>query len=693
MALLAGVAACTGQANLAALSSENQPAVQFALTASNLPTCGRSQDGEIYYVSSDSMFYVCRGSTRTWVQTNLNGLNAAIRVTAVSPDGQCPTGGSSIQFGLDQNRNGTLDNSEVSSTTLVCNGSTGAQGPRGAQGPQGATGAKGATGAQGPSGSNGTNGAPGVNALVRQDDEPAGANCPAGGVRIESGLDLNGNNTLEANEVTKTSYTCSGQNGANGTNGSNGQNGLTTLMVSTPEPAGTNCPNGGVAVTSGLDLNDNGVLDPNEAGAPLYVCNGIDCKGCCTLINVVTEPAGPNCNAGGQAIQTGLDTNGDGVLEPGEVKSTSYVCNGTAAGCPVGTHDDGTGNCVQTGCASGYHNDGTGKCVQTGCAAGYQPSGDGTCVAVVTLALGQAKPLDIAVDATNIYWIAHGTESNSYQDGTVMKVPTGGGTPTTLASGQNYPSHLAIDATSVYWTNAWTNVSGGTVMKVAKGGGTPTTLASNQDNPQGIAVDAASVYWTISVSPGGAVMKVPTSGGTPTILASAQNCPYGIAIDATSVYWAANGSADCDSFTDGTVMKVPTSGGTPTILASGQAWPEAITTDATNVYWTNWGLNGVGGTVMKVPTNGGTPTILASGQSYPRGIAVDAASVYWTTWYGGPGGTVMRVPAGGGTPTVLASGQNYPDGIAVDATSVYWANEGTSSNSFTDGTLMKLTPK
>jgi len=337
MVLLAGAAACSGQDKPAVPSSDSPHVAQLALTKSDLPACESSRDGEVYYVWSDSMFYVCRSSTRTWVQTNLSGLNAAARVTTVSPGSQCPTGGSSIQFGLDKNRNGTLDTSEVSSTTLVCSGSTGAQGPRGLQGPQGATGAKGATGAQGVPGANG---APGANSLVRLDDEPAGANCPAGGVRIKSGLDLNGNNTLDANEVTETSYTCNGQNGANGQNGSNGQNGLTTLMATTSEPAGTNCPNGGVAVTSGVDLNGNGVLDPNEAGAPVYVCNGINCKGCCTLVNVVAEPAGPNCSAGGQAIQTGLDSNGDGLLQPGEVQHTSYVCNGTNGTTDAGTAQD-----------------------------------------------------------------------------------------------------------------------------------------------------------------------------------------------------------------------------------------------------------------------------------------------------------------------------------------------------------------
>jgi microcystin-dependent protein len=65
-------------------------------------------------------------------------------------------------------------------------------------------------GAQGPQGPAGEAGPAGQNGLVSVGAEPAGANCSGGGAVIKSGLDSNGNGTLDASEVTNTSYACTG---------------------------------------------------------------------------------------------------------------------------------------------------------------------------------------------------------------------------------------------------------------------------------------------------------------------------------------------------------------------------------------------------------------------------------------------------------------------------------------------------
>jgi hypothetical protein len=86
-------------------------------------------------------------------------------------------------------------------------GATGAQGPIGLTGPAGATGAQGPIGLTGPAGAAGTNG---LNALIKTTTEAAGSNCTNGGTKIETGLDVNGNGTLDASEVNsgQTKYVC-----------------------------------------------------------------------------------------------------------------------------------------------------------------------------------------------------------------------------------------------------------------------------------------------------------------------------------------------------------------------------------------------------------------------------------------------------------------------------------------------------
>src|SRR5689334_7652201 len=47
-----------------------------------------------------------------------------------------------------------------------------------------------------------------------------------------------------------------------------------------------------------------------------------------TLVHVDPEPSGPNCPDGGLAINTGLDRDGDGYPDDDEILPTQYVCNG-----------------------------------------------------------------------------------------------------------------------------------------------------------------------------------------------------------------------------------------------------------------------------------------------------------------------------------------------------------------------------
>src|SRR5262245_54595750 len=100
---------------------------------------------------------------------------------------------------------------------------------------------------------------------------------------------------------------CSGDTGSPGTDGANG------LVNAVPEPAGANFPYGGTKLVFGIDANDNGVLDTDEVrpAGTSYVCNG---RGTSSLVRTSPEPNGVNCPFGGTRIETGLDVNNDNAL-------------------------------------------------------------------------------------------------------------------------------------------------------------------------------------------------------------------------------------------------------------------------------------------------------------------------------------------------------------------------------------------
>ncbi|MHB8872256.1 MAG: DUF7151 family protein, partial [Myxococcaceae bacterium] len=299
--------ACNGQSGLRSLvAASNEPPGTNCASGGKRITAGVDLNANAVLEAGEvtSTAYVCNGLT------GASGVSSLVRLTAVPAGANCAAGGNLIEVGLDANGNGLLDTAEITSATYVCNGTAGAAG------------------------------ASGQTSLVSQSAEPAAANCAAGGVKISTGLDTNGNGTLEPGEVAGTSYVCRGSDGASGKN---------ALVTQTSEPPGANCQGGGVRIQSGVDSNGDGALDGNEVANTTLVCNAASgsngTNGTNALVTVTPEPAGSNCATGGQRVDTGPDKNANGVLEPDEATGSAYLCSPppAARGCAASSSPEKTG--------------------------------------------------------------------------------------------------------------------------------------------------------------------------------------------------------------------------------------------------------------------------------------------------------------------------------------------------------------
>ena len=358
--------------------------VYYVQSTDDLPLCGSDTMGRLYYISDVSGFQVCTNLGWAFIDltgpagppgvngtngvngldgmngvngTNgvnglngTNGVNGTDGFTALASTTSIPSnastcvtsnGGIQVEVGLDLDRNGMLDASEVRQTSYICNGLPGANGTDGAQGVPGVNGTDGQDGLTGANGSDGTDGADGLTAMAMTSQIGSGnAACPNGGIQVQVGLDDNSSGILDPVEVDQTTYICNGAPGVNGTDGApgvpgiNGSNG-TDGAPGPQGPAGANGSQGprgehGTNGTDGADGPQGPQGIPGQNGT-----DGQDGQHGLTAI-AVTTPFNQTSNVSsgctsnqGVMIQVGLDDNGDGSLNASEIDQTSYVCSGT----------------------------------------------------------------------------------------------------------------------------------------------------------------------------------------------------------------------------------------------------------------------------------------------------------------------------------------------------------------------------
>lgn len=164
------------------------------------------------------------------------GANSLIATFEEAPGANCPTGGIRLEHGRDLDDNGLLTTNEFTGTAFICDGPTGGMGAMGNAGRL---------------------------SLVDVVDESAGANCAAGGKRINSGIDDDNDGTLDIGEIDGTDYVCNGSTGASG-----------RVSLINVAAATSGCADGGQTITHGVDDDGDNVLDPGEVDGTANVCNG-----------------------------------------------------------------------------------------------------------------------------------------------------------------------------------------------------------------------------------------------------------------------------------------------------------------------------------------------------------------------------------------------------------------------------------
>ena len=230
------------------------------------------------------------------------------------------------------------------------NGANGVDGPQGLQGDKGDIGLKGDTGQQGLAGANG------INTLVNTTTELAGANCANGGTKIEVGLDLNNNGTLDSGEVNAnlTKYVCNGTNATGGSSSGAHMQVFTAGTHNWTVPTGVTsvivemCGGGGAGGPSAFCQSTNGFIAGRSGGSGGYGKQSISVLPNSVYIVTVGAGGNPLGNPGGMSSFDVLyATGGDGA----PLSYPSWYCNATV--------NNGTSNAIMNCCNNiGYGNGG-----------------------------------------------------------------------------------------------------------------------------------------------------------------------------------------------------------------------------------------------------------------------------------------------------------------------------------------------
>ena len=217
--------------------------------------------------------------------------------------------------------------------------------------------------------SQGKDGQDAIETLVLSEGREADMICTEGGSDIFIGTDTNQNGILDDVEISSTTKIChgkeglSGPQGANGDSGGLGDNGTTSLVRMITIYAGNaTCLEGGLAIYSGIDENQNDYLDDEEFATVSELCDGKiggdgnnGGSGAPALVKKEIPPS--NICPVGFILRFGIDdgtgnsTAFDGNLSDDEVVEELKVCSTPLTAERISNFQSGSGNGVNSVCS------------------------------------------------------------------------------------------------------------------------------------------------------------------------------------------------------------------------------------------------------------------------------------------------------------------------------------------------------
>jgi hypothetical protein len=294
--------------------------------------------------------------------------------------------------------------------------------------------------------------------------------------------------------------------------------------------------------------------------------------------------------------------------------------------------------------------------------------------------------LSMAVDTANLYWS---------DTSTVNAIPLGGGAASILASGLNRPIAIAVDSTNIYWLVAtpfdFTFVSFGLIQTTPKTGGAITPIIGNLLDPVApIAVDSANIYWSegdpaTGLYGLGRIARAPLTGGPDATVASGFLTQASLFLVTDQFIYVADA---------GTIKKLPLAGGLPERLyapffnAGGIQGNTiaALTTDGSNLYFADSNL---AGNIYKMSVNGGSVTTL-TGATNTTALAVEGNRLYWLD----NKTNIKSIPTTGGPITTIFSGPaNDILDLITDQNNIFFIQGGQINKiSLNGGAVATLVP-